>query len=114
MDNEQISIFENENAETLDAAKTGELNVVRLDFIEGFSTTQKRENNLSGEHLDNCITKLKQIERMKEINDFSFKRPLKLLTALGFSRVDTEQVTFYKDEMGNNIYFEGGQFELLI
>lgn len=35
MDNEQISIFENENAETLDAAKTGELNVVRLDFIVG-------------------------------------------------------------------------------
>ncbi len=39
---------------------------------------------------------------------------VKLLTALGFSRVNTEQVTFYKDEMGNNIYFEGGKFELLI
>ena len=39
---------------------------------------------------------------------------VKLLTALGFIRADTEQVTFYKDKMGNNIYFEGGKFELLI
>jgi len=35
------------------------------------------------------------------------------LNALGFQLTDTEQVTFYKDKMGNDIYFEGGLFELL-
>lgn len=39
---------------------------------------------------------------------------VRLLTALGFSMTDTEQVSFYKDEAGNDICFEGGQFELLI
>ncbi|GEM_PF-297945 len=38
---------------------------------------------------------------------------VKLLTSIGFVLIDTEQVTFYKDEMENDIYFEGGQFELL-
>ena len=39
---------------------------------------------------------------------------VKLLLSLGFRQVNTEQVTFYKDENGNDIYFEGGNFELNI
>ena len=38
---------------------------------------------------------------------------VKLLTALGFHLADTEQVSFYKDKAGNDIYFEGGIYELL-
>ncbi len=38
---------------------------------------------------------------------------VKLLLSLGFERSGTEQVSFYKDEEGNDIYFEGGIFELL-
>lgn len=38
---------------------------------------------------------------------------VKLLLSLGFDQVGTEQLSFYKDENGNDIYFEGGIFELL-
>ena len=38
---------------------------------------------------------------------------VKLLGALGFHLTGTEQVTFYKNKSGNEIYFEGGLFELL-
>lgn len=37
---------------------------------------------------------------------------VRLLKSLGFELVDTEQVSFYRDEMGNDIFFEGGLFEL--
>ena len=37
---------------------------------------------------------------------------VKLLQSLGFKLTGTEQVTFYKDDGGNDIYFEGGIFEL--
>ena len=35
-----------------------------------------------------------------------------LLKALGFKRTETEKVSFYKDENGNDIFFDGGVFEL--
>ncbi|MBQ7345971.1 MAG: GNAT family N-acetyltransferase [Oscillospiraceae bacterium] len=37
---------------------------------------------------------------------------VKLLTSLGFRLVGREKVSFYKDEMGNDIVFEGGIFEM--
>lgn len=39
---------------------------------------------------------------------------VKLLRSLGFKQTGTEQVSFYKDENGNDIFFEGGIFELII
>lgn len=39
---------------------------------------------------------------------------VRLLSSLGFQLVGTEKVSFYKDELGNDIYFEGGIFELNI
>lgn len=38
---------------------------------------------------------------------------VKLLLDLGFQQVGTEKVTFYKDENGNDIFFDGGRFELV-
>ena len=35
-----------------------------------------------------------------------------LLKSLGFELIETEKVSFYKDEHGNDIFFEGGIFEL--
>ena len=35
-----------------------------------------------------------------------------LLKSLGFELTGTEKVSFYKDEHGNDIFFEGGIFEL--
>lgn len=37
---------------------------------------------------------------------------LRLLEALGFKQIGTEQVSFYKDDSGKDIYFDGGIFEL--
>lgn len=37
---------------------------------------------------------------------------VKLLLSLGFRLIGTEKVSFYKDENGQDIYFEGGVFEL--
>lgn len=37
---------------------------------------------------------------------------VKLLKSLGFELVDTEKVSFYKDDKGNDIIFDGGIFEL--
>ena len=39
---------------------------------------------------------------------------VRLLTALGFRLVGTEQVSFYKDAKGQDIVFEGGIFELVL
>ncbi len=39
---------------------------------------------------------------------------VRLLTSLGFKQVATEKVSFYKDENGNDIIFDGGMFELKI
>lgn len=39
---------------------------------------------------------------------------VKLLLSLGFCQTGREMVTFYKDKDGNDIYFEGGIFQLLI
>lgn len=39
---------------------------------------------------------------------------VKLLKSLGFELVGTEKVSFYKDEKGNEIAFDGGIFELNI
>lgn len=36
-----------------------------------------------------------------------------LLKSLGFKQVGTEKVSFYKDEEGNDIVFDGGIFELV-
>ena len=36
---------------------------------------------------------------------------VKLLESLGFTLTGTEQVSFYKDEEGRDIFFEGGIFE---
>lgn len=38
----------------------------------------------------------------------------KLLISLGFEQIGTEKVSFYKDDFGNDIYFDGGIFELII
>ena len=38
---------------------------------------------------------------------------IKLLNALGFAQVGSEQVSFHKDAYGNDIYFDGGIFELV-
>lgn len=37
---------------------------------------------------------------------------VKLLTSLGFRQTGTEKVSFYKDDEGNDITFEGGNYEL--
>lgn len=39
---------------------------------------------------------------------------MKLLTGLGFKLVGTEKVSFYKDEQGQDIVFDGGIFKLEI
>ncbi len=39
---------------------------------------------------------------------------VRLLKSLGFKQVGEEKVSFYKDEYGNDIYFDGGLFELMI
>ena len=39
---------------------------------------------------------------------------VKLLKSLGFELVDTEKVSFYKDEEGKDILFDGGIFKLNI
>lgn len=39
---------------------------------------------------------------------------VRLLHALGFRLIGTELVSFYKDEAGSDIKFEGGSFELLL
>ena len=36
---------------------------------------------------------------------------IRLLSALGFQQIGTEQVSFYKDEKGEDLYFEGGIFK---
>ena len=35
---------------------------------------------------------------------------VKLLTSLGFRKIREEKVSFYKDEKGEDIYFDGGIF----
>ncbi|MDE5599245.1 MAG: GNAT family N-acetyltransferase [Lachnospiraceae bacterium] len=37
---------------------------------------------------------------------------VRLLNSLGFKQIGTEKVSFYQDEDGNDIYFDGGIFEL--
>ena len=39
---------------------------------------------------------------------------VRLLTSLGFRQIGTEAVSFYKDSAGNDITFEGGNYELLL
>lgn len=39
---------------------------------------------------------------------------VRLLTSLGFQQIGTEKVSFYKDDEGNAITFEGGIYELLL
>ena len=39
---------------------------------------------------------------------------VRLLKKLGFELVGTEKVSFYKDESGNDIFFEGGVFALTL
>lgn len=39
---------------------------------------------------------------------------VRLLNSLGFTQIGTEKVSFYQDEEGNDIYFDGGIFELKI
>ncbi len=38
---------------------------------------------------------------------------VRLLNSLGFKQIGEEKVSFYKDEDGNDIYFDGGLFELI-
>lgn len=37
---------------------------------------------------------------------------IRLLNSLGFKQIGTEKVSFYKDSNGNDIFFDGGVFEL--
>lgn len=39
---------------------------------------------------------------------------LRLLTYLGFSQTGIEKVSFYKDDEGNDITFDGGNYELFL
>ena len=39
---------------------------------------------------------------------------VKLLESLGFAKIEEEKVSFYKDENGNDIVFDGGIFELIL
>lgn len=39
---------------------------------------------------------------------------VRLLTSLGFRQTGTETVSFYKNDAGNDITFEGGNYELLL
>lgn len=39
---------------------------------------------------------------------------VRLLASLGFKQTGTEEVSFYKDAVGNDITFEGGTYELLL
>ena len=39
---------------------------------------------------------------------------VRLLISLGFRQTGTEKVSFYKDDDGNAIIFDGGIFELLL
>ena len=39
---------------------------------------------------------------------------VRLLTFLGFRQIGTEKVSFYKDDEGNAILFDGGNYELLL
>lgn len=39
---------------------------------------------------------------------------VKLLKSLGFEQIGEEKVSFYKDENGNDIVFDGGVFELIL
>ena len=39
---------------------------------------------------------------------------VRLLLSLGFNQAGTEKVSFYKDDDGNNIIFDGGVYELLL
>ena len=39
---------------------------------------------------------------------------VKLLLSLGFRQIGSEKVSFYKDSQGNDIFFDGGIFELRI
>ena len=54
----------------------------------------------------------------KEIKRFTAGTGLKnlpsvhLLQSLGFKQIGTEKVSFYKDDQGEDIYFDGGVYEL--
>lgn len=39
---------------------------------------------------------------------------VRLLTSLGFRQIGTETVSFYKDDAGNDVTFEGGNYEILL
>ena len=39
---------------------------------------------------------------------------VRLLASLGFTRIGTQRVSFYKDMNGNDIFFEGGVYEKLL
>ena len=39
---------------------------------------------------------------------------VKLLTKAGFELVETERISFYQDENGNDIFFDGGIFKLYL
>ena len=39
---------------------------------------------------------------------------VRLLSSLGFELIETEQLSFHKDSRGNDIYFEGGNFEKIL
>ena len=39
---------------------------------------------------------------------------VRLLSSLGFELLETEQLSFHKDSSGNDIYFEGGNFEKIL
>ena len=48
-----------------DFSNSNEVDYLMWAKLEQAVTMAERKNNLSGEHLDNCITKLKQSEKMK-------------------------------------------------
>lgn len=69
-----------------------------------------------GYAFESCTALMRFLEESREVKGFSSGTALKnvpscrLLKKLGFVQTGTEQVSFCKDQDGNDIIFEGGSF----
>ncbi len=101
------------------------------DTVIGYSAFNIREN---GHELGYCFhsayhgkgyAKESHTALIKHMRDFGINRltagtalnnapSVALLKSLGFELINTEKVSFHKDSNGNDIYFDGGIFELIL
>lgn len=58
------------------------------------------------------VMKAKGISRIAAGTALKNTPSVKLLLSLGFKQIGMEKVSFYKDDNGNDIFFEGGEYEL--